>query len=130
MTDNKIQQIKEEAAKLKALIEADIKEYTGLNEFQYRMLIYNTGLDFLRTMEGNEGEYFKVLEGKKAFWNWWVGKWYSRDAAFLRERINDIKHLRSRYVEQEYKSWHNLKYLKEKTPLEASYYRLLDAILN
>jgi len=57
------------------------------------------------------------------FWAWWTEKWFSRDAAFLRMRLEHLKHLRSRHIQKAYKDWHDLDYLRKDTPLESSYYR-------
>lgn len=127
---------KDKIAKLKAdnllvikQVEAEIMEWTEMKELEYRLLIYNTGIEFLEIMEG-DGQYFKRLQTQKSFWHWWANKWFSRDAAFLRMRLEDLKHLRSRHIQKAYKQWHDLDYLRKDTPLESSYYRLLHAIIN
>jgi hypothetical protein len=109
----------------KEKVEAIIQESTGLSDFEYRMFIYESGIAFLEIMEGKEGEYFKILESKRSFWNWWTTKWYSRDVAFLRSELPKYKAYKPTYVEPAYKAWHDLTLLRKKTTIEGSYYHFV-----
>lgn len=103
-----------------------IQYWTGLTAFDQSDLIYTSGLNFLEYMEGDsEGEYFKKLESKRSFWNWWTGKWFSRDVAFLRQELDRHKHLKASYIEVEYRQWHDLNCIKKKSPIEDSYYHFI-----
>jgi hypothetical protein len=112
-----------------ACVEADIKDWTAMSDYQYRRLIFNTGINFLEIMEGKNGKYFERLATQKSFWNWWKNEWLMRDTAFLLHRLEQVRHLRSKYLEREYEHWHGLEHIRKNTSLEACYYRLLDAII-
>jgi len=119
--------LRKQRKQLKDEVEAAIRQWTGLSDGEHRMLIYESGLEFLQIMEGDtEGEYFKKMESKRSFWNWWTTKWYSRDVAFLRQELPHWKHLKTAYIEPKYKAWHQLEYLMKKDPLEDSYYHFLE----
>lgn len=106
-------------------VDALIQYWTGLSAFAHSNFIYESGLEFLQYMEGEEDEYFKKLESKRSFWNWWTGKWFSRDVAFLRQELDQYKHLKPNYVEPHYRAWHALDYIKKKSPIEESYYHFI-----
>lgn len=116
---------KEQADQKQAILEAVIYQWTGLRIEEQRTFLYQSGLEFLQIMEGNEGEYFKKMESNKSFWNWWRGKWYSRDHAFVIRELPKLKALKSRYIEPYYKAYHNLHQLMDETPIETSYYQLV-----
>lgn len=107
-------------------VDSWIQYWTGLSAFDHSNLIYQSGLEFLEYMEGDtEGEYFKKLESKRSFWNWWKSKWFSRDVAFLRQEIYQYKQLKAKHVEPHYRAWHDLDHIKKKSPIEQSYYHFI-----
>lgn len=121
-----LENLKKQQKQTKQEVDGLIQHWTGLTAFDHSNLIYTSGLNFLEYMEGDtEGEYFKKLESKRSFWNWWTTKWFSRDVAFLRQKLDEYKHLKSCYIEEEYRQWHDLNYIKKKSPIEDSYYHFI-----
>ena len=110
-------------------VEQSIKQWTGQTEEQYRMLIFESGIEFLQHMEGqHEEEYFMVLSKHKGFWNWWKLKWFSRDRSFVATVLYNHKHLKELALLNVYQRWHGLPKLVQDTPIEQSYYRMLHLI--
>ncbi|WP_052594115.1 hypothetical protein [Aureispira sp. CCB-QB1] len=118
--------LKKHRKQTKQEVDRLIQYWTGLTPFDHSNLIYESGLEFLEFMEGDtEGEYFKKLESKRSFWNWWTSKWFSRDVAFLRQKLDEYRHLKADYIQPYYREWHDLEYIKKKSPIEQSYYHFI-----
>jgi len=119
----------EKAKKRQEEIEATICKWTELDSFGYRDLLYKSALEFLEIMEGaGDSQYLKKMASKRSFWNWWSSKWYSRDSAFIQRVLPEYKCLKAKYIEEKYREWHSVNYLITNTPIEDSYYHLIEYI--
>ncbi len=69
------------------VIKSQVMEACKITEEEYEMLLFESGIDWIKSKCYNDPEVVTALSTESYFWNWYKNQWFQKENDFLADHV-------------------------------------------